>query len=66
VAATRTEHAETVAPLASRLAEAARLENALSRLVNQDYGLTPDDEALMWATAPRRMPIARADAASGA
>jgi len=58
VAAIRAEHAETVAPVAVRLAEASRQENELSRLVNQAYGLTPEDERLMWATAPPRMPIA--------
>jgi hypothetical protein len=58
VAAIRAEHAETVAPVAARLAEASRLENELSRLVNQAYGLTPEDEQLMWSTAPPRMPIA--------
>jgi hypothetical protein len=59
VAAIRAEHAATVAPVATRLAEGARLENELSRLVNQAYGLTPEDERLMWATAPPRMPVAR-------
>jgi hypothetical protein len=58
VAAIRAEHAATVAPVAARLAEAARLENELSSLVNRAYGLTPEDERLMWATAPPRMPIA--------
>jgi hypothetical protein len=58
VAAIRTEHAATIAPATARLAEASRLENELSRLVNQAYGLTPEDERLMWATAPPRMPIA--------
>jgi hypothetical protein len=27
-------------------------------LGNEAYGLTPDEVALMWATAPPRMPIA--------
>lgn len=51
--------AEYIAPVASRLAEAARLENELARLVNRAYGLTQADERLMWETAPPRMPIAR-------
>jgi hypothetical protein len=38
-------------------AEAQRLERRLSDLVNQAYGLTPDEVALMWATAPPRMPL---------
>jgi hypothetical protein len=29
----------------------------LSDLVNQAYGLTPDEVRMMWATAPPRMPL---------
>jgi hypothetical protein len=43
--------------MAARLTQAAQLEKELSALVNQAYGLTPEDEQLMWATAPPRMPI---------
>ena len=43
--------------MALRLAEAARHEAVLSALVNQAYGLTPEDERLLWATAPPRMPV---------
>lgn len=57
VAAIRAEHAATVVPMAAKLAEAARHEAALSAIVNRAYGLTPEDEALLWATAPPRMPI---------
>jgi hypothetical protein len=32
-------------------------EQKLSDLVNAAYGLTPDEVALMWKTAPRRMPF---------
>jgi hypothetical protein len=39
----------------ARQFESGRL---LSDLVNAAYGLTPDEVALMWATAPPRMPIA--------
>ena len=56
VAAIRAEHAATVAPMAARLAEAARLERRLSNLVNRAHGMTAEDEALMWSTAPPRMP----------
>lgn len=52
----REEHARTIAPLAERLREAARLEGELSDLVCQAYGLTPEEVALMWQTAPPRMP----------
>lgn len=58
IKAIREEHARSVAPMARRLAEAARLEQHLSDLVNAAYGLTPADVALMWQTAPPRMPIA--------
>lgn len=38
-------------------AEAERLERRLSDMVNEAYGLTPDEVALMWETAPPRMPV---------
>ncbi len=41
----------------TRKAEALQLERRLSDLVNQAYGLTPEDVDLMWKTAPPRMPI---------
>ena len=53
----REEHARTIAPLAQRFAEAARLEAELSDLVCEAYGLTPEEIELMWQTAPPRMPI---------
>ena len=31
----------------------------LSDLLNQAYGLTPEEVDLMWKTAPPRMPISR-------
>jgi hypothetical protein len=46
-------------PIQQRDAEAAKLERRLSDLVNQAYGLTPDEIALMWQTAPPRMPGTR-------
>jgi hypothetical protein len=57
VAAIKKEHAQTVAPVAARLHEAARLERDLSALINAAYGLTAEEEALIWRTAPPRMPI---------
>ena len=39
--------------------EALRLENEISCLVNEAYGLTPEEIALMWETAPPRMPVAK-------
>jgi hypothetical protein len=49
----RDECTLTIAPAA----EALTLERTLSDLVNQACGLTPADIALMWQTAPPRMPI---------
>lgn len=47
----------TIAPARPLAAEALTLERTLSDLVNQAYGLTPAEIALMWQTAPPRMPI---------
>lgn len=58
VARLKREHAETIVPARLAAAEAKRLERRLSDLVNQAYGLTPAEVALMWATAPPRMPLA--------
>ncbi len=52
------EYADTIAPARQTAAEAQQLERRLSDLVNQAYGLTPDEVALMWSTAPPRMPLA--------
>src|SRR5919106_437577 len=57
VQAVREEYANTVQPMQAALREAERLERRLSELVNQAYGLTPDEVRLMWATAPPRMPL---------
>jgi hypothetical protein len=51
---------EVSVPFIKRRAEATTLERRLSDLVNAAYGLTPEDVALLWETAPPRMPeIAR-------
>jgi len=52
----RDEHAKAIAPARTQAAEALRLERELGNLVNEAYGLTPDEVALMWKTAPPRMP----------
>jgi hypothetical protein len=36
--------------------EARRLEQRVAELVNAAYGLTAEEVALMWRTAPPRMP----------
>jgi hypothetical protein len=56
VQAIREEWERTVRPARMLLAEAGRLERELSDLVNAAYGLTPEEVALMWRTAPPRMP----------
>ena len=52
----RAGYAEMATPIREDQAEAAGLERRLSDLVNDAYGLTPDEVELMWATAPPRMP----------
>ncbi|MBL8866454.1 MAG: hypothetical protein JNK93_12920 [Planctomycetia bacterium] len=54
----RDEHGSSVVPLQVNLRESDRLERRVSDLVNEAFGLTPDEIALMWQTAPPRMPIA--------
>ncbi len=54
----RDEHARTIEPTRKRAAEALQLERQLSDLVNEAYGLTPEEVALLWKTAPPRMPTA--------
>ncbi len=53
----RDEHTRTIEPARIQAAEALNLERQISDLVNEAYGLTPDEVALMWKTAPPRMPI---------
>ncbi|HEX7377105.1 MAG TPA: hypothetical protein VF278_08330 [Pirellulales bacterium] len=52
----RDEHARTIEPAQRQAAEALTLEHRLSDLINAADGLTPDEVALIWATAPPRMP----------
>jgi len=53
----REEHARTLDPARQLAALAQTLERRLSDLVNAAYGLTPDEIALLWSTAPPRMPF---------
>ena len=50
------EHVRGVAPLQALAAEARQLERRIADLVNAAYGLTPEEVALLWRTAPPRMP----------
>jgi hypothetical protein len=54
--ALKDEHARSILPLQALTAEVRLLEREVSDLVNAAYGLTPDEIALMWKTAPPRMP----------
>ena len=56
----REEHTRTILPAQPLAREALTLERRISDLVNEAYGLTPEDVELMWQTAPPRMPISRA------
>ncbi len=56
----REEHTRTILPAQALGREALGLERRISDLVNEAYGLTPEEVALMWETAPPRMPIPRA------
>lgn len=51
------EHGKTLVPARAAAAEVLVLERRLSDLVNAAYGLTPAEVALMWRTAPPRMPL---------
>ena len=44
-------------PIQGRRREALTLERKLSALVNDAYGLTAEEVALLWSTAPPRMPF---------
>ena len=62
----REEYARSIDPARVLAAEAFTLESEVSNLVNEAYGLTPEEVALMWETAPPRMPIAGPARASAA
>jgi type I restriction-modification system DNA methylase subunit len=50
-------YAEMVTPVQESKQEIKVLERKLSDLINNAYGLTPEESALLWATAPPRMPL---------
>ncbi|HEY8506050.1 MAG TPA: TaqI-like C-terminal specificity domain-containing protein, partial [Gemmataceae bacterium] len=52
----REEHVRSIAPVQALAAETLQLEQRVSDLVNAAYGLTPEEVALLWRTAPPRMP----------
>ena len=56
--ALREEHTRSIDPARVLAVETLKLERTLSDLINQAYGLTPEEIALIWETAPPRMPFA--------
>lgn len=50
---------ETIPGMQRRAAESLLHERRLADLINQAYGLTPEEIDLMWRTAPPRMPVGR-------
>jgi hypothetical protein len=56
VKALKDQHVRSIRPLQTLAAEARRLERRVADLVNAAYGLTAEEVALMWRTAPPRMP----------
>jgi hypothetical protein len=61
IARLKHEHSNTMVPAVAAAAEVLTLERRLSDLVNAAYGLTPAEVALMWHTAPPRMPLDAAE-----
>ena len=55
--ALRDGYTEQITPLQQDRDEAEVLERRISDLVNSAYGLTPEEIALLWDTAPPRMPL---------
>jgi hypothetical protein len=50
-------YTEQSTPIQQYQTEAATLEHKLSDLINAAYGLTEEEKALLWSTAPPRMPL---------
>jgi hypothetical protein len=57
IARLKQEYAETLVPARQAYDNILVRERKLSDLVNAAYGLTPEEVALMWRTAPPRMPL---------
>jgi hypothetical protein len=57
IARLKQEFADTLIPARNTAADILAHERKLSDLVNTAYGLTPEEVALMWRTAPPRMPL---------
>jgi hypothetical protein len=57
IARLKQEYTDTLIPARNAAADILALERKLSDVVNAAYGLTSDEVALMWRTAPPRMPL---------
>ena len=57
IARLKTEHKQIVQPAREARARILATERQLSDIVNRAYGLSEEDVALMWRTAPPRMPF---------
>lgn len=57
IAELKREHGATIEPARAARRTMFTLEQQLSELVNAAYGLTDEEVALMWDTAPPRMPL---------
>ncbi len=57
IARLKQEYGDTLVPARQAAADILALERRLSDVVNAAYSLTPEEVALMWRTAPPRMPL---------
>ncbi|MGX4806867.1 Eco57I restriction-modification methylase domain-containing protein [Bradyrhizobium guangdongense] len=57
IAELKREYRATIEPVRSSRGMVARLEISVSNAVNAGYGLSQEDIALMWSSAPPRMPF---------
>jgi hypothetical protein len=57
IARLKQEYTDTLVPARQAASDILAIERKLSDLVNAAYGLTPAEVALMWRTAPPRMPL---------
>jgi Eco57I restriction-modification methylase len=57
IARLKQEYTDTLMPAREAAVDMLALERKLSDLVNLAYDLTPEEVALMWRTAPPRMPL---------
>jgi len=57
IADSKKEHSVTVEPPREARRRIFTLERQISGLAHSAYGLTAEEVALLWATAPPRMPV---------